>query len=150
MGKNFKKTIVESLSARPIVSNLVPSSFCVYLFGLESLAAISEGFLFWGRKVGASKKLNTRSPMLGVAFGQKKKAKSRVRPAFGLQLFNCSLSFQLYRRPKAPASAVNWKGHTTHTHSGKKTRKASIATVDTKNIIQSRPLFWTYSSFFMF
>jgi hypothetical protein len=55
MGKNFKKTIVESLSARPIVSNLVPSSFCVYLFGLESLAAISEGFLFWGRKVGASK-----------------------------------------------------------------------------------------------
>lgn len=29
-----------------ILHKIAPSSFCVYLFGLESLAAKSEGFLF--------------------------------------------------------------------------------------------------------
>ena len=33
-----------------ILHKIAPSSFCVYLFGLESLAAKSEGFLFSGSR----------------------------------------------------------------------------------------------------
>lgn len=55
-----------------------------------------------------------------------------------------------YRRPRAPASAVNWNGHTVHTHSGFQNKMATMATELTPKIIQSRLRFSAYSSLFSF
>lgn len=55
-------------------------------------------------------------------------------------------NYFFYKRPIAPASAVSWNGQITQIHSGLNHKKPNMITVETPNIIQSRPLLGVYSS----